>query len=46
MLRHHFIDPAEALKMVLIELARLRRSQRGEDAGRIPTEDGTVGHVR
>jgi hypothetical protein len=32
--------------MVLIEQARLRRAQCGEDAGRIPAKDGTVRHVR
>ncbi len=41
----HLIHPIEAPKMVGVELARLRRAQRAEDAGRIPAEDGTVRHV-
>jgi len=46
MVCHHLIHPGEALEMVLIEQARLRRAQCGEDAGRIPAKDGTVRHVR
>src|SRR5207302_6292312 len=35
----HLIHPGEALEMVPIEQARLRRAQRGEDALGIPAED-------
>jgi len=46
MVRHHLIYPGEALEMVLIEQARLWRTLRDEDAGCIPTKDGTVRHIR
>ncbi len=46
MVGDHLVHPGEALEMVLIEQARLGRAQRGEDAGRIPAEDGSVRHVR
>ena len=45
MVGDHLIHPIEAPKMVLVELARLRRAQRAEDPGRISAEDGTVRHV-
>src|SRR5207247_3982132 len=43
---NHLIHPGEALDMVLIEQARLRRAQRGEDALSIPAEDRTIRYVR
>ena len=46
MVGDHLVHPGEALEMVLIKRARLRRAQRGENAGRIPAEDGSVGDVR
>ena len=45
MLSHHFVYPGKPLEVVLIEQARLRRTQSGQDAGRIPAEDGTIRHV-
>jgi hypothetical protein len=45
MVGDHLIRPVEAPKMIIVELARLRRTQRGKHPGRIPPENGTVRHV-
>ena len=45
MVGDHLIHPIKALKMVLVELARLRRTQRGENPGCVSAKDRTVRHV-
>ena len=41
----HPIHPGEALEVVPIELARLGRAQRRQNAPRVPAEDRAVRHV-
>ena len=45
MVGDHFVHPIEALKMVLVELPRLRRAYHTEDPGSISAKDGSVRHV-
>jgi hypothetical protein len=45
MVRHYLVRPGEALEMMAIELARLGRAHRRQNALRIPPEDRTVRHI-
>jgi hypothetical protein len=41
----HLVHPGEALEMMLVKLARLRRAQGAEHAGRVPAQNGSIRDV-